>query len=213
MTVMTVTATTAMTVMIDGATLSDARGPAADSAARPAAPVTVDSPATVDDSATVATTVDGTVAPADLSTLRAAIEPAVDALGYELLHLEFSSRGGGRVLRLYIDAPGGIRVDDCEAVSRRLNALPDTLDALRVAEHLEVSSPGLDRPLVKPAHFQRFTGRRARIVMRGPGAAGRRRFSGELLAAGDERVLLEVDGERIELAYRDMATARVEPVF
>ncbi|MDD9855266.1 MAG: ribosome maturation factor RimP, partial [Gammaproteobacteria bacterium] len=118
-----------------------------------------------------------------------------------------------RVLRLYIDAPGGIRVDDCEAVSRRLNALPDTLDALRVAEHLEVSSPGLDRPLVKPAHFQRFTGRRARIVMRVPGAAGRRRFSGELLAAGDERVLLEVDGERIELAYRDMATARVEPVF
>ncbi|MDD9821537.1 MAG: ribosome maturation factor RimP [Gammaproteobacteria bacterium] len=199
--------------MINGATVSNARGPAADSAARPAAPVTVDSPATVDDSATVATTVDGTVAPADLSTLRAAIEPAVDALGYELLHLEFSSRGGGRVLRLYIDAPGGIRVDDCEAVSRRLNALPDTLDALRVAEHLEVSSPGLDRPLVKPAHFQRFTGRRARIVMRGPGAAGRRRFSGELLAAGDERVLLEVDGERIELAYRDMATARVEPVF
>jgi len=200
-----------MTVMtvINGATVSNARGPAADSAARPAAPVTVDSPATVDGSATVAPT----VAPADLSTLRAAIEPAVDALGYELLHLEFSAHGGGRVLRLYIDAPGGIRVDDCEAVSRRLNALPDTLDALRVAEHLEVSSPGLDRPLVKPAHFQRFTGRRARIVMRDPGAAGRRRFSGELLAAGDERVLLEVDGERIELAYRDMATARVEPVF
>ncbi|MDD9812266.1 MAG: ribosome maturation factor RimP [Gammaproteobacteria bacterium] len=197
---------TATTAMIDGATLIDARGTAADSAARPAAPVTVDAPATVDGSATVATV-------ADLSTLRAAIEPAVDSLGYELLHLEFSAHGGGRVLRLYIDAPGGIRVDDCEAVSRRLNALPDTLDALRVAEHLEVSSPGLDRPLVKPAHFQRFTGRRARIVMRGPGAAGRRRFSGELLAAGDERVLLEVDGERIELAYRDMATARVEPVF
>jgi len=205
MTVMTVTATTAMTVMtvINGATVSNARGPAADSAARPAAPVTVDTPAAAT-----------TVAPAaDLSTLRAAIEPAIDSLGYELLHLEFSAHGGGRVLRLYIDAPGGIRVDDCEAVSRRLNALPDTLDALRVAEHLEVSSPGLDRPLVKPAHFQRFTGRRARIVMRGPGAAGRRRFSGELLAAGDERVLLEVDGERIELAYRDMATARVEPVF
>ena len=197
-----------MTV-INGATVSNARGPAADSAARPAAPVTVDAPA-------AATTVDGsaTVAPAaDLSTLRAAIEPAIDSLGYELLHLEFSAHGGGRVLRLYIDAPGGIRVDDCEAVSRRLNALPDTLDALRVAEHLEVSSPGLDRPLVKPAHFQRFTGRRARLVMRVPGAAGRRRFSGELLAAGEERVLLEVDGERIELAYRDMATARVEPVF
>lgn len=206
-----------MTVMtvINGATVSNARGPAADSAARPAAPVTVDSPAAATVADAVATgTVAPTVAPAgDLSTLRAAIEPAIDALGYELLHLEFSSRGDGRVLRLYIDAPGGIRVDDCEAVSRRLNALPDTLDALRVAEHLEVSSPGLDRPLVKPAHFQRFTGRRARIVMRVPGAAGRRRFSGELLAAGDERVLLEVDGERIELAYRDMATARVEPVF
>ncbi|MDD9884175.1 MAG: ribosome maturation factor RimP [Gammaproteobacteria bacterium] len=210
---MTVTVT-ATTAMIDGATVSNARGPAADSAARPAAPVTVDSPAATTVATVAPTTVAPTVAPAgDLSTLRAVIEPAVDALGYELLHLEFSSHGGGRVLRLYIDAPGGIRVDDCEAVSRRLNALPDTLDALRVAEHLEVSSPGLDRPLVKPAHFQRFTGRRARIVMRRPGAAGRRRFSGELLAAGDERVLLEVDGERIELAYRDMATARVEPVF
>lgn len=142
--------------------------------------------------------------------LRAVFEPAVESLGYELVHLEFSARG---VLRVTIDAPGGIRVDDCEAVSRRLEALPETGDALRAAAHLEVSSPGLDRPLVTPAHFRRFTGRRARIVMRAADADGRRRFTGALVEAGERGVLLEVDGARVELAYRDMATARVEPVF
>jgi len=152
-----------------------------------------------------------TVAPTvDTASLRAVFEPAVDALGYELVHLEFSPRG---VLRVYIDAPGGIRVDDCEAVSRRLDALPSTGDALRAAAHLEVSSPGLDRPLVTPAHFRRFTGRRARIVMRAAGSDGRRRFTGALVEAGEQGVLLEADGERFELAYRDMASARVEPVF
>lgn len=161
------------------------------------------------DSAAPAATV--TVADfAALASLRAVFEPAVEALGYELVHLEFSARG---VLRVTIDAPGGIRVDDCEAVSRRLDALPETGEALRAAAHLEVSSPGLDRPLVTPAHFRRFTGQRARIVLRAPAADGRRRFTGALVEAGEQGVLLEVDGERFELAYRDMATARVEPVF
>lgn len=148
----------------------------------------------------------------DPSGLRNALEPAVEALGYELLHLEFSARGGDRVLRVYIDAPGGIRVDDCEAVSRRLSALPEAGEAIQAAHHLEVSSPGIDRPLVKPEHFRRFTGSRARIVMHAH-LPGRRRFTGRLLEAGERGVLLEVDGEHHELAYDDMAAARVEPVF
>jgi len=167
-------------------------------------------------------TAPGIPAGGDLAALRAAIWPAVDALGYELVHLEWSAPGK---LRVYIDAPGGIRVDDCEAVSRRLDSRPDTVDALRQVASLEVSSPGLDRPLVTPAHFRRFTGRRARIVLRAPVAldaeaaagesiaAGRRKFTGELLEAGDDGVLLEVDGARVALAYRDMAAARVAPVF
>lgn len=150
---------------------------------------------------------------AELASLRAAFEPAVESLGYELVHLEWAAAGGGRVLRVTIDAPGGIRVDDCEAVSRRLDALPGADGALQSAAHLEVSSPGLDRPLVTPAHFRRFTGSRARIVLRAPDGGGRRRFCGALVEAGDSGVCLEVDGARVELAYRDMATARVEPAF
>jgi len=148
----------------------------------------------------------------DPAGLRNLLEPAVEALGYELVHLEFSAHGRNRVLRVYIDAPGGIRVDDCETVSRRLSALPEAGEAMQAAHHLEVSSPGIDRPLVRPEHFRRFTGSRARIVMHAH-APGRRRFTGRLLEAGERGVLLEVDGERHELAYDDMAAARVEPVF
>ena len=140
------------------------------------------------------------------------LEPPVDALGYELLHLEFSSEGGNHVLRVYIDAPGGIRVDDCAAVSRQLSAVLDVEDVLPSAYALEVSSPGLDRPLVKPEHFRRFAGSRARVVLRTP-MDGRRRFSGQLLEAGEGCVVMQVDGERYELAYDDMETARLEPVI
>ena len=103
----------------------------------------------------------------DLETLRNLLEPPLDGMGYELLHLECATDGGRNVLRLYIDAPGGIGVDDCEEVSRRVSVLLDVEDALPSAYLLEVSSPGLDRPLVKPEHFRRFagTGSRARIVM------------------------------------------------
>jgi len=174
-----------------------------------------------DDARPAATNAPGVPAGGDLAALRAAIEPTVDALGYELVHLEWAAAG---VLRVYIDAPGGIRVDDCEAVSRRLDAQPAADDALRAVANLEVSSPGLDRPLVTPAHFRRFTGHLARIVLREAAATsdgdvaeavavGRRKFTGALVEAGDDGVALEVDGARVELAYRDMASARIAPAF
>ena len=150
--------------------------------------------------------------PATLRPLRKLLDPTVDALGYELVHLEFSTAGGDSILRVYIDAPGGIRVDDCEAVSRHLSAVLDAEDALHSAYLLEVSSPGLDRPLVKPEHFRRFAGSRAKIVLNA-GVRGRRRFTGELREAGERGVVIEVDGERYELAYDDIDTARLAPVF
>jgi len=150
-----------------------------------------------------------------IATLRALLEPPVDALGYELLHLEYAAMRGRNVLRVYIDAPGGIRVDDCEAVSRQLSELLDVEQPLPGAYALEVSSPGLDRPLVTPEHFRRHTGRRARIVMHAPpgGDAGRRRYTGELLEADERRVVLRIDGERHELAYSEMRAARLAPSF
>ncbi len=149
-----------------------------------------------------------------LHRLRELLEPSVDALGYELVQLEFSSG----VLRVYIDAPGGIRVDDCAKVSRRLSAVLDADDAVEAEYSLEVSSPGLDRPLVRPAHFQRFCGHLARIVMKRnapdfPGLAQRRKFCGRLVEASEHCVVLEVDGESVELAYADIDSARLEPTF
>ncbi len=147
----------------------------------------------------------------NLSRLRTMLEPPVESLGYELLHLEFAGQGGG-ILRLYIDAPGGIELDDCEAVSRQVSLVLDVEDPVKNAYTLEVSSPGLDRPLVKPAHFQRFVGEKVRIVMH-VHVLGRRRFTGTLVEADETAAVVEVDGESYSLPYDGMESARIEPVF
>ena len=145
----------------------------------------------------------------NLSTL---LEPTVEGLGYELLHLEMGQQGKDRVLRIYIDAPGGIMVDDCELVSKQVSALLDVEDPLNGSYLLEVSSPGLDRPLVKPRHFQQYVGDKAKIVMSNY-VLGRRNFTGQMVEAGDDAVILEIDGESYELPYDDMESARLEPVY
>ncbi len=144
--------------------------------------------------------------------LRSVLEPPVENLGYELLHLEITHQGKHTVLRVYIDAPGGIQVHDCAAVSRQLSAVLDIEDPLSGAYLLEVSSPGLERPLVKPDHFKRFVGNKARIVM-ATHICGRRRFTGQMVEAGNQAVVLEVDGERYPLPYSDMESAQLQPVF
>jgi ribosome maturation factor RimP len=147
----------------------------------------------------------------NIEQLRALVEPSVESLGYELLHIEFAGPGGS-ILRLYIDAPGGIEVDDCETVSRQVSLILDVEDPLKNAYTLEVSSPGLDRPLVKPEHFQKFAGELAKIVMH-THILGRRRFIGKLIEADNTQVVLETDGESYELPYELMESARLEPVF
>ncbi len=143
--------------------------------------------------------------------LRELLESPVESLGYELLHLELTGQGTV-VLRVYIDAPGGIRADDCAMVSRHLSAVLDVEDPLNAAHLLEVSSPGLDRPLVKPGHFQQFLGGKVRIVMT-THILGRRRFTGQMVEADDQAVVVEVDGESYELPYSGMESARLAPVF
>ncbi len=144
--------------------------------------------------------------------MRILLEPAVEDLGYELVHIELGSQDRETILRLYIDAPGGIQVDDCESVSRQVSALLDVEDPVSGGYRLEVSSPGLDRPLVKPDHFKQFVGDQARIVMTAH-VLGRKRFTGHMVEASDESVVIEVDGESYELPYNDMESARLEPVF
>lgn len=148
----------------------------------------------------------------DLAALREILEPPTEALGYELVHLEVSGRGRDSILRLYIDAPGGIQLEDCELVSRQLGTVLDVEDPIHVGYTLEVSSPGLDRPLVKPDHFRRFLGSRVKVNMHGY-IMGRRRFTGILREADEDRAVVEVDGEPYELPYDEMDSARLVPEF
>jgi ribosome maturation factor RimP len=142
--------------------------------------------------------------------LRALIEPAVERLGYELTDLEARLSGSGGVLRLFIDQEGGVGLADCEKVSRAVSALLDVEDPIPGHYDLEVSSPGLDRRLTKPDHFQRFTGETLKVQMRLP-IAGRRRFRGRLIAADDSNIVLEVDGAEHCLPLATIDSARLVP--
>jgi ribosome maturation factor RimP len=113
------------------------------------------------------------------------------------------------MLRLFIDKPGGITVEDCATVSRHLTRVlaVEGIDY----ERLEVSSPGLDRPLRKGADFARFAGHKAEVRMRTPDASGRRRFVGVLRGAGAGSVEIEFEGQTVALALDDVERARLVP--
>ena len=147
----------------------------------------------------------------DSPHLRALLEPLVDDLGYELVLVELVG-SSPRTLRLYIDAPGGVLLDDCETVSRNVSALLDVDDPVSGAYNLEVSSPGLDRPLVFPDHFRRFVGERVKIKLHRH-HLGRKRFTGTMIKVDDDQVVVEVDGEQFELAFDEIESARLAPEF
>lgn len=147
------------------------------------------------------------------------LEPVVTDIGYELIHVEFEGRGRNGLLRLYIDHPvvgdsaaevPEITLDDCEAVSREVSAFLDVSDPIDEPYRLEVSSPGLDRPLTKPEHFKRFIGHQARVSLHAP-LDGRRRFKGRIDGVAGDEVHLVVDGERIALPLREIRKARLVP--
>ena len=139
------------------------------------------------------------------------LEPVVEAAGFELVHLEFVT-GKQSVLRLYIDAPGGIEVDDCEQVSREVSAVLDVEDPLPGNYHLEVSSPGLDRPLTKPAHFERFAGEEVRVWLR-EALEGRKKFKGVLRAHDQGCLRIAVDDGELELSLDDIEIVRLVPHY
>jgi ribosome maturation factor RimP len=128
------------------------------------------------------------------------------SLGYELVDLELSRSGG--LVRVFIDRPGGVNVDDCATVSNHLTRLfaVEEVDYSR----LEVSSPGLDRPLRQPDDFRRFAGERVQVRMRVP-VDGRKNFVGVLRGARDGKVQLEVDGALVSLNLAQLDKARLVP--
>ena len=142
-----------------------------------------------------------------MGPLAGIIEPTLAGMGYELVDAQVSNRG--RLLRIFIDKPGGITVDDCATVSRHLSRVFE-VEGMDY-DRMEVSSPGLDRPLTKRADFERFSGSRAEIRMRAPDEIGRRRFVGVLHGVQDGSVAMEVDGRRIDLSLDGVERARLVP--
>lgn len=144
-------------------------------------------------------------------TLVALVRPVVEDLGYQLWELEYSPGRGSGLLRLYIDAPAGIAIDDCEQVSRAVSAVLDVEDPVPGQYTLEVSSPGLERPLRTPEHFAPYAGERVFVEMAQP-VEGRRRFEGVLAEAGAAAIEVEVDGRRYALPIDGIRKAHLAPV-
>jgi ribosome maturation factor RimP len=138
------------------------------------------------------------------------IEPLLGRLGYELVELEYAAGRSNAVLRLFIDRPEGISIEDCERVSRETAALLDVEDPIPTAYTLEVSSPGFDRVLRTPAHFARFVGERVFVELRAP-RDGRRRYTGTLLAADGSGITVEVDKQKVEGPFGEIGKARLAP--
>ncbi len=142
--------------------------------------------------------------------LQEVIEPAVTALGYELVGIEYLSQGRHSVLRVYIDSEAGINVDDCARVSHQVSAALDVEDPISGHYMLEVSSPGVERPLFTPEHFARYAGQQVQIRVRTP-VAGRRKFKGLLGGVRDGAVVLEVEGQELVLPLDDIEKAHLVP--
>jgi ribosome maturation factor RimP len=142
-----------------------------------------------------------------MATMVEVAEATLAGMGFELVDARAS--GGGRFLTVFIDRPGGITVDDCADVSRQLTRVfaVEGIDY----DRLEVSSPGLDRPLRKAADFERFAGSRVDVKMRTADASGRRRYAGLLRGARDGVATLEVEGREVALTVSDIDKARLVP--
>ncbi len=146
-------------------------------------------------------------------TLMTILQPPVEGAGYELVDLAWKREQQGWVLRVFIDGPHGVGLADCERVSRELSAVLDVNDVIPHAYSLEVSSPGLDRPLRTAEHFARFVGQKARVRLHA-GVGGRRNFSGTIRAVSPSgEVVLDVDGAAFTLPLADLERANLEYQF
>jgi ribosome maturation factor RimP len=134
--------------------------------------------------------------------------PVLDDMGLELVEVQFRRESGGWILRLFIDREGGINVDDCASVSRQISAYLEVEELIEHAYNLEVSSPGLERPLKKIDDFVRFAGRKARIKLKEP-IDGQRVFFGLLGPVHENKLTLDVEDRQMEIDLDAVARARL----
>jgi len=138
--------------------------------------------------------------------------PVLDELGLELVEVQYRREQSGWVLRLIIDKHDGVSLDDCAAVSREIGQLLDIEDFIDQAYNLEVSSPGLNRPLRSMTDFQRFTGRKARIKTAEP-IGGEHVFIGRIQAAEGETIILDDGRREVSIPFSQVSKARLEVEF
>lgn len=150
----------------------------------------------------------------DISHLWTLFEPVVNGLGYELIEIEHYPNPKHGVLRLYIDKEdgSGIQVQDCSAVSRQLGALIDVEEPIRGHFNLEVSSPGMDRPLKRLKDYNKFIGEMVKLKTSMP-LDGQRNFKGRLLSADADSVVIETETEELTLPMAAIDKARLVPKF
>ncbi len=150
---------------------------------------------------------------------RRVLEPVLGRDGYELVEVEWARQGSRWTLRLFIDKQGGVGIEDCQAVSRLVEPILDVEDFIEPAYDLEVSSPGLDRPLRKPADFDRYAGQRAHVKAYGPvpgtapGSPARKHWTGVLVGYRDGAVEIDVDGVVHRVPHDQIAKAHLEYDF
>jgi ribosome maturation factor RimP len=147
-----------------------------------------------------------------LQEVREAVEPILQSQGFELVDLEYQRESRGWVLRIYLDREGGVTLDDCVGVSHEVGAVLEVKDVIPTAYVLEVSSPGLTRPLKKPEDFNRFRNQLVKIRLYQP-LDGRKNFKGTLLGLEGETVRVEVDRQLFEIPLQSIAKANLEIDF
>lgn len=140
------------------------------------------------------------------------LEPILDENNYELVDIEYVKEAGNWFLRIYMDKDGGFTIDDCELVSRALEVKLDEKDPIKDAYILEVSSPGLDRPLKKEKDFKRSLGKLVEIKLYKQ-LNGQKEYTGTLISYDDETVTIEIEEENITFNRKDIALIRLAVIF
>ena len=140
------------------------------------------------------------------------IEPVVEGLGYECVGIEYNPHPKHGLLRIFIDREQGVGMEDCTAVSHQVSGVLDVEDPIAGEYNLEVSSPGMDRPLFKIEHFKQFIGHRAKVNLFKP-VEGRRNITGLIEKVDDGDVYLQQDGQVYVVLFQTMSKARLEPDY
>jgi ribosome maturation factor RimP len=140
------------------------------------------------------------------------VSPVIAALGCELWGLEYLTQGRYTTVRIFIDGPNGVSLEDCERVSRQVSAVFDVEDPIDGEYTLEVSSPGMDRPLYSEAQYARYVGETISVRLR-IARDGRRRFKGVITKVESGDVFLQVDNKEVQLSINTIDKANVEPRY